>query len=62
MELRCHQGKHHIAGHCLLLHARPLLLFATVWIGASLDSSLWTGVGVLVVGSLLCWSATYFHK
>ena len=37
-------------------------LFATVWIGASLDSSLWTGVGVLVVGSLLCWSATYFHK
>lgn len=37
-------------------------LFATLWIGASLDGSLWTGVGVLVLGSLLCWSATYFHK
>ena len=37
-------------------------LFATVWIGAHLDSSLWKGVAVLVVGSLLCWSATYFHK
>ena len=51
-------------GHITLLaiasYFTPVLscLFAAVWIGAELDSSLWIGVLILVAGSLLCWSAT----
>ena len=37
-------------------------LFATVWIGASLDASFWKGVAVVVAGSLMCWSSTYFRR
>ena len=33
-------------------------VFAVFWIGAKLDSSFWTGVAAVVVGSLLCWDAT----
>lgn len=33
-------------------------VFATFWIGAELNSSFWTGVVLVVVGSLLCWDAT----
>ena len=37
-------------------------LFATVWIGAGLDASFWKGVAVVVAGSLMCWSSTYFRR
>lgn len=37
-------------------------LFATVWIGASLDASFWKGVAVVVLGSLMCWGSTYFRR
>ena len=37
-------------------------VFASLWIGASLGASLMTGVGVLVVGSLMCWSSAQFAK
>ena len=37
-------------------------LFATAWIGASLDASFWKGVAVVVAGSLMCWSSTYFRR
>lgn len=37
-------------------------LFATVWIGAELDGAFWKGVGVIVLGSLLCWSSTVMRK
>lgn len=33
-------------------------VFATFWIGAELNSSFWTGVVLVVAGSLLCWDAT----
>ena len=33
-------------------------LFATFWIGAELDSGFWSGVALVVAGSLLCWDAT----
>ena len=33
-------------------------VFATFWINARLDSSFWTGVALVVAGSLLCWDAT----
>lgn len=33
-------------------------LFASVWIGADLDQKFWTGVLMVVGGSLLCWDAT----
>ena len=37
-------------------------LFASIWIGASLDASFWTGVAIVVLGSLLCWSSTYLRR
>ena len=37
-------------------------VFASLWIGAKLGTSLLTGVGVLVVGSLMCWSSAQFAK
>lgn len=33
-------------------------LFGAFWIGAELDSAFWTGVMMVVAGSLLCWDAT----
>lgn len=33
-------------------------VFATFWIGAELDASFWSGVALVVAGSLLCWDAT----
>ena len=33
-------------------------LFATFWIDAQLDSGFWSGVALVVAGSLLCWDAT----
>ncbi|MDO5531207.1 aromatic amino acid DMT transporter YddG [Sutterella sp.] len=33
-------------------------LFAVIWIGAELDATFWTGVAMVVAGSLLCWDAT----
>ena len=33
-------------------------LFASLWIGASISGPFWLGVGVIVAGSLLCWSST----
>ena len=33
-------------------------VFAIFWIGAELNSSFWTGVVLVVAGSLLCWDAT----
>lgn len=32
-------------------------VFATFWIDAKLDSSFWSGVALVVAGSLLCWDA-----
>ena len=42
----------------------PILscLFASIWIGAELDAGFWTGVAVVVFGSLLCWSSTYLRR
>lgn len=42
----------------------PILscLFASIWIGASLDTSFWSGVAVVVFGSLMCWSSTYLRR
>ena len=33
-------------------------VFAIFWINAELDSSFWSGVALVVIGSLLCWDAT----
>ena len=33
-------------------------VFATFWINAKLDSGFWSGVALVVAGSLLCWDAT----
>lgn len=33
-------------------------VFATFWIDAKLDSGFWSGVVLVVAGSLLCWDAT----
>ncbi|MDR3898462.1 MAG: aromatic amino acid DMT transporter YddG [Duodenibacillus sp.] len=33
-------------------------VFATFWINAELDSGFWSGVALVVAGSLLCWDAT----
>ena len=33
-------------------------VFAMFWINAQLDSSFWSGVALVVIGSLLCWDAT----
>lgn len=33
-------------------------LFAVFWINARLDASFWTGVLIVVAGSLICWDAT----
>lgn len=33
-------------------------LFAVGWIDAKLDDSFWTGVALVVAGSLICWDAT----
>ncbi len=33
-------------------------VFATFWINAQLDSGFWSGVALVVAGSLLCWDAT----
>lgn len=32
-------------------------VFASFWIGAELTSTFWQGVGLLVLGSLVCWSS-----
>lgn len=52
------QREHHGAGSGFLFHAGSLVCFCSFWIGAKLDSSFWTGVAAVVVGSLLCWDAT----
>lgn len=33
-------------------------LFGAVWLGADLSGAFWMGVGLVVVGSLICWHAT----
>ncbi|MBO7173096.1 MAG: aromatic amino acid DMT transporter YddG [Burkholderiaceae bacterium] len=33
-------------------------LFASIWIGAELNTTFWEGVSMVVVGSLVCWHAT----
>lgn len=33
-------------------------LFASFWLGAELNAAFWQGVGMVVLGSLLCWHAT----
>ena len=37
-------------------------MFASLWIGASLDMDFWKGVAVVVIGSLLCWSSTALRR
>lgn len=36
-------------------------LLCVWWLGAQLNSSFWSGVAVLTVGSLLCWQSTRAH-
>lgn len=33
-------------------------LFGVFWLGAELTDSFWTGVALVISGSILCWSAT----
>lgn len=37
-------------------------LFGAVWLGADLTAAFWTGVGFVVLGSLVCWHATREQK
>ena len=51
-------------GHMTLMaiasYFTPVLscLFGSIWIGAQLTTSFWTGVMILVCGSIVCWLAT----
>lgn len=33
-------------------------VFGAVWLGAELSTAFWTGVSLVVIGSLICWDAT----
>ncbi|MDO5532488.1 aromatic amino acid DMT transporter YddG [Sutterella sp.] len=53
-------SKGNVTTLALASYFTPVLacLFGVVWIGAELDGSFWTGVALVVAGSLLCWDAT----